>query len=254
MGVLVVGGVLAGLLGGLLAGAFGVGGGIVLVPMLTLALGLGQHEAQGITLAVLLAPVSLPAVIAYQRRFPIRWRLAATLALGFLPGVAGGSRVAVALPDRPLRMLFALFMLFVAWRTWLAGRAEPEAGDQPQRSAWHGLWIGALGGLLAGTFGVGGALAMFPFLTGTMGLSQHRAQATTLAAMLPPIGLPGVMVYARSTGGLPWLLLAAVTAGYLAGAFAGAEVAARTGSRRLSRAFALFVLASSLAMIARALR
>lgn len=253
MGVLVAGGILAGLLGGLLAGAFGVGGGIVLVPMLSLVLGLGQHEAQGITLTVLLAPVSLPAVIAYQRHFPIPWRLAAAIALGFLPGVAAGSRAAVAVPDRPLRMLFALFMLFVAWRTWRSG-SVPDRGDRPARSAWHGLWIGVLGGLLAGAFGVGGALAMIPFLVGTMGLSQHRAQATTLAAMLPPIGLPGVMIYARSAGGLPWLLLAAVTAGYLAGAFTGAEVAARTGSRRLSRAFALFVLVSSLAMIARALR
>lgn len=253
MGVLVAGGVLAGLLGGVLAGAFGVGGGIVLVPMLSLVLGLDQHQAQGITLTVLLAPVSLPAVIAYQRRFPIRWRLAATLALGFLPGVAAGSRVAVALPDRPLRVLFALFMLVVAWRTWRSG-TEGDAGDRPAGSAWHGLWIGLLGGFLAGTFGVGGAIAMIPFLTGIMGLSQHRAQATTLAAMLPPIGLPGVMIYAGSAGGLPWLLLAAVTAGYLAGAFAGAEVAARTGSRRLSRAFALFVLVSALALIARALR
>ncbi len=253
MGVHFVGGVLAGLLGGLLAGAFGVGGGVVLVPMLSLVLGLGQHEAQGVTLTVLLAPVSLPAVIAYQRYFPIPWRLAAAIAVGFLPGVAAGSRAAVAVPDGPLRILFALFMLFVAWRTWRSGTA-PDPGDQPARSAWHGLWIGLLGGLLAGVFGVGGAIAMIPFLTGVIGLSQHRAQATTLAAMLPPIGLPGVLIYAHSGHGLPWLLLAAVTAGYLAGAFAGAEVAARTGSRRLSRAFALFVLVASLAMLARALR
>lgn len=254
MGVILTGAVISGILGGLLSGAFGVGGGVVLVPMLALALGLGQHEAQAVALAVMLLPIGLPAVIAYQRRFPIRWRLAGAIALGFLPAVALGSRVATGLPDRPLRILFTLFLLAVAWRTWNVGRAAEPARQPVTRSAWHGLWIGALGGALAGLFGVGGAVAMIPFLVGTMGLSQHEAQGTTLAAMLPPIGLPGVLVYARSGGGLPWGVMAAVAAGFLAGAFGGAELAARTGSRRLARFFALFVLASAAAMAWRTLR
>jgi uncharacterized protein len=253
--MLLTGALMAGLLGGLLAGLFGVGGGLVLVPVLSLALGLGQHEAQGGTLAVLLLPVGLPAVIAYRRRFPIRWPLVAAVVLGFLPAVAAGSRTAIGLPDRPLRLLFALCMLFAAWRTWRAGDAPaPQGGAGPRPSAWHGLWIGALGGLLSGLFGVGGAIAMIPFLVGVMGLSQHEAQATSLAAMLPPIGLPGVLVYARSSAGLPWGIVGAVAAGFLVGGFGGAVIAGRTGSRRLARAFALFVLASAAGMAWRALR
>lgn len=248
--LLAAGAIAVGIVAGLLSGAFGIGGGIVMVPLLALGLGLTQHQAQGMTLAVMILPIGLPAVVTYNRMHPIRWRLVGAMVLGFLPGVLAGSLGASALPERPLRVLFVLFLVFVAWRTW-SGARPGGAAIRPRAPDGHGLWIGALAGGLAGAFGVGGGLVMIPLLRRFAGQSQHEAQGTSLAVMLPPIGLPGVWVYTRGHG-LQLGLIAAVAGGFLGGALVGAHLATRTGSRRLSGAFALLVLAAAAALALRA--
>ena len=96
MSPLLPGGLLAGAVAGLLSGIFGIGGGIVLVPALGLLLALPQHQAQGVTLAVLLLPVGLPAVVAYHRRAPIRPGLVLATSVTFGCGGVGGLFVPTA--------------------------------------------------------------------------------------------------------------------------------------------------------------
>jgi uncharacterized membrane protein YfcA len=238
---LLLAGLASGLLAGVLSGVFGIGGGIVLVPMLGLLLGLDQHAAQGVTLAVLLLPVGLPAVLAYHRRAPLRLGLVAALVAGFVAGVGGGARAAVWLPERPMRLFFVAFLVVVAASGFLSSGSAGAASERPPASPWHGLWIGVVGGALAGLLGVGGGIVMVPLLAGVMRMSRHEAQGTSLATMLPPVGLPGVLVYARTQGGLPWSLVAALAVGFAGGALAGAGLAAQTGAARLTRAFSIFV-------------
>ena len=240
--------VAAGLLAGLLSGLFGIGGGIVLVPLLGFLLGLGQQDAQGVTLAVLLLPIGLPAVLAYRKRVAIRWRLVGALIVGFVLAVAPGAWVANAMDGRQLRGVFAFFVLVVAWQMWRrasgGARGTPMAGAATA-SDWNGVWIGALGGFLGGLLGVGGAIVMIPFLVSVMRLDQHEAQATTLAVMLPPVGLPGVLAYAHARHALPWDLLGTVAIGFAVGALGGAQVAVRMRTGPLARAFALFLVAAA---------
>jgi hypothetical protein len=261
-----LGGGVAGLLAGALSGAFGVGGGIVLVPLLGLLLGLGQHEAQGVTLAVLLLPVGLPAVLAYLRQVRIRWWLVAALVAGFLAGVGIGAEGARGIPERPLRGLFVGFLVLSAARSWRMAGGVPRSDPAPGavgapgqvdgrraggNDLWHGLWIGALGGVLSGALGIGGGIVMVPLLAAVIGLGQREAQATSLATMLPPVGLPGVLVYARGQGGLPWPLAAVVVAGFALGGYLSARRAARVSPAWLSRAFALFTAAVAVALAVR---
>jgi uncharacterized membrane protein YfcA len=245
----------AALLAGLLSGIFGIGGGVVLVPLLGLILGLDQHDAQGVTLAILLLPIGAAAVVEYHRARAIRWRLVLPLVAGFLGGVAGGSLVANQIPERPLRALFVLFLVTVAVRNLRSGKkgaASPvPAPRHPLRDA---VWIGALGGLASGLLGIGGAIVMIPFLVSRVGLTQHEAQGTSLATMLPPIGLPGVLVYARAQGGLPWDVIAWAAGGFLVGAALGARLAVRTRGPRLSLAFALFQLTVAALLLVRVVR
>jgi uncharacterized membrane protein YfcA len=247
----------AGLIAGALSGLFGVGGGIVLVPLLGLFLGLRQQEAQGVTLGVLLLPLGLPAVLAYRRRFAIRWWLVAALVVGFLAGVAQGALLANRTGERPLRLLFALFLAAVAVQVWKSASPLEEAtavGMGGPSGGWNGLWIGAAAGFLAGLFGIGGGIVLVPLLVRTMRMSQHEAQATSLAVLIPPIGLPGFLVYAGAQGRLPWALLAGVVSGFAIGALAGALLAIRTRSARLARAFSVFVLVTGGALAWKALR
>lgn len=234
------------LLAGLLSGVLGIGGGVVLVPLLGLILGLDQHDAQGVTLAILAFPIGAAAVREYHRAGAIRWRIVAPLIGGFLVGVGAGSLGANVLSERSLRIGFVLFLLVIAARN-LRGSREPSGpasapgpASVAARSAWHAAWIGAAGGLASGLLGIGGAVVMIPLLVGVLGLTQHQAQGTSLATMLPPVGLPGVWVYARAQGGLPWVVIGWAAVGFLVGGAIGAKVAVRTRGPWLVRAFALF--------------
>jgi uncharacterized membrane protein YfcA len=108
---------------GVLAGLFGVGGGILFVPILVLFLDLGQVEAQATSLAAI-----LPTVIAgawQQHRYGnVRWRAAAVVGVGAVVGVQVGVLVAHSLPEDVLRRLFGLLMIGVA--AHLAWRARTE--------------------------------------------------------------------------------------------------------------------------------
>ena len=119
--------VLAAVLGvfaGVLAGMFGVGGGILFVPVLV-ALGLSQHEATGTSLLAILPTVA--AGTWRQRRYGnVRWRTALVLGLSSIAGAAVGVQVATALPEDTLRRLFAVFLLTVAAQlAWRARRPAP---------------------------------------------------------------------------------------------------------------------------------
>lgn len=244
-----LGGLGTGLGGGVLSGLFGVGGGIVMVPLLGLFLGLDQHRAQGTTLAAMLLPTGLPAVLEYRRRgIQVHLPLVGTLVLGFLGGVTGGALVANSIPSPILRWGYAAFLLLLA--AFSSRQREPGSGDSkasdPVPSGRDGLsWglpIGLAAGVVSGLTGLGGAVVVIPLLTARYRMTQHEAQLTSLMMLLPPIGLPGVLVYARAQGGLPWAVIAGVIAGFLAGAFLGARLATRLSGPGLRRGFTLVLV------------
>jgi len=109
-----------GVVAGVLAGLFGVGGGILFVPTLTLVLGLTQLHAEASSLLAIL-PTAAAGAWRQRRYGNVRWRTALVLALGAIVGVEAGVQVAEALPEHTLRRLFGVLMLAVAaqlaWRT-----------------------------------------------------------------------------------------------------------------------------------------
>lgn len=105
---------LIGLAAGVLSGLVGVGGGIIIVPALVMALGISQHSAQGNTLAMLMIPVGALAVFNYYRSGHIDWRIALLLAVGFIPGAWLGSKLALALPALAVKRIFGVLLLLVA--------------------------------------------------------------------------------------------------------------------------------------------
>jgi len=241
-------GLATGVGGGLLAGLFGVGGGIVMVPLLSLFLGLDQHRAQGATLAAMLLPTGLPAVLEYHRRgIATSLTLVGVLILGFLFGIYGGSRVANLIPSLGLRWGFVAFLVFLSMKTfWRQERPSVDRVREPidlSKGLWSvGLPIGFLAGVLSGLTGLGGAVVVIPMLATRFHMTQHEAQLTSLAMLLPPIGLPGVYVYAQAAGGLPWVVIAYVAVGFAIGALMGARLATRIQGVRLKQAYAGLVL------------
>jgi uncharacterized membrane protein YfcA len=105
---------------GLVGGLFGVGGGIVLVPLLAIFLRQEQHVAQGTSLGVV-ALVAVGALVPYLVRGHWDWPLLGGLAAGALLGVVIGAKAMVRMPPSTLRVLFALLMLAVAARLLIFG-------------------------------------------------------------------------------------------------------------------------------------
>lgn len=241
-----------GLCGGLLSGLFGVGGGIVMVPLLGLVLGLDQHRAQGATLAAMLLPTGLPAVLQYRSRgIRTSLPLVGVLVLAFLFGIYGGALVANQIPSEPLRWGYASFLLLLAFKTFF--RQEPNPVDRTLQPLdlggrlWtSGLPIGLLAGVVSGLTGLGGAVVVIPLLASRFRMTQHEAQLTSLVMLLPPIGLPGVWVYAQAQGGLPWLAILGVAVGFGLGALGGARMATRTQGAKLKQIYAGVVLLMAL--------
>ena len=98
---------------GVLAGLFGVGGGILFVPTLTLALGLTQIHAEASSLLAIL-PTAAVGAWRQQRYGNVRWRSALILGLAAIAGVEAGVQIAEQLPQDTLRRLFGVLMLIVA--------------------------------------------------------------------------------------------------------------------------------------------
>jgi uncharacterized membrane protein YfcA len=102
---------------GVYSGIMGLGGGTVMIPVLVLLLGFTQHQAVGTSLAVMIPPVTLPAVIEFYRQGHVDLRIAAWIALGFLCGAFLGGFVANKLPDTTLRLIFGFILIYVGGYT-----------------------------------------------------------------------------------------------------------------------------------------
>jgi len=109
------------------------------------------------------------------------------------------------------------------------------------------LCIGLLAGLVSGLLGVGGGSVMIPFFVLMFGLSQHAAQGTALAAMLPPVFLLAVLrYYHEGHVYVPMALM--VAAGLTAGALLGAHYAQVVPAAALKRAFGIYMIVIGIKM------
>ncbi len=106
--------VLIGVLAGLLSGFVGVGGGILIVPALIWGLGFTQHQAVGTSLAVLLLPVGILAVMNYHKSGNLDWRAALIISTTFVVGAYFGSKLSLSLPAATVRKVFGGVMILAA--------------------------------------------------------------------------------------------------------------------------------------------
>jgi uncharacterized membrane protein YfcA len=111
--------ILIGILAGVLSGLVGVGGGIIMVPLLVMFFSFNQHEAQGTSLAVLAVPVTAVAVFNYYKAGQINLKYAAVIAVFFVVGSIVGSKFALTLDQKLLKKIFAVVLLVIAGKMLL---------------------------------------------------------------------------------------------------------------------------------------
>lgn len=234
---------------GFFGGLFGIGGGIIAIPVLGIFFGFQQQAAQG-TAIVLVLPTALTGLVQYLRRVSLDWRIVASLAVTALPITVFASRLVTLLPSRPVRYGFVVFLVvlaaYIARRAWMLGRRSPR---KPLGLKFAPL-LGVFCGLVSGFFSVGGSIFSVPLLTEYFGQTQLLAQATALAFTAPGIIL-SVAVYALA-GDVDWAVGIPLAIGGVSTVAFGVGVAHRLPERMLRFLFVAFVLVCAVALFARA--
>jgi uncharacterized membrane protein YfcA len=120
--------ILIGVGAGMLSGLVGIGGGIVIVPALVYFLAFSQKQAQGTSLAILLLPIGILAVINYYKdpQVHLDIKVVALIIIGFLAGSYFGSKLALSLPDVMVKKIFAIFMLLIAIKMLFIDKPKPN--------------------------------------------------------------------------------------------------------------------------------
>ena len=240
-----------GLCTGFLAGLLGLGGGMLMVPFLTIILhSQGYPPAYTVKMAIAtsLATIcftSLSSVRAHHKRGAVLWPVARILAPGILVGAFVGSQLAIALPERLLGLLFAAFVAFSATQMFLNRRPKPSR-TLPRAPGMFGM--GGVIGLLSALVGAGGAFVSVPFMT-WCNVAIHNAVATS-SALGFPIALAGTIGYVIAGLNLPampsgaigylyWPGLVVLSVASMATAPLGARVAHSMDIAPLKKAFAV---------------
>lgn len=242
----------AGMAAGLVGGLFGVGGGILLVPVLVFMLGRSQHVAH----ATSLVAVTLAAV-AGAARFGLDGAVSlvgsALLVGGAIVGAQVGARLLPKVSGHRLRQAFGVLLLILAVRFVVVGATDGTAVDGdlvPALSAARAL-AHVAGGFAAGVtssmLGVGGGVIMVPLLAIGLGYGQHIAEGTSLAVIVPT-ALTGAISHARS-GYTDWALGLRLGAAAIVGSAIGASVALGLQPAALGRTFGILQAAVGIAIL-----
>lgn len=174
---------IVGIVGGFFSGLLGVGGGIVMVPMLISLIRFDQRRASATSLAAIV-PTALVGSVGYLIGGRVELLAGLLIAVGGVVGSQLGSWLLRRVPTRTLRWLFvALLVALGAWM--LFGHVDAVARLALTPIAVGGLVVlGLFMGVASGLFGIGGGVIVVPVLVGVFGVGQLSAKGTSLVVMI----------------------------------------------------------------------
>jgi len=175
--------VFVGMAAGFLSGIFGVGGGILIVPGLTIFVRMDQRLAHGTSLAAIL-PISVASLITYWGHQHVDWPVAFWLSCGAVAGSIVGTRLLAVTSKRTLGLIFGSVLIVSAIRLFIS--TQGDGRDELHFSIVLALVaIGLIAGALAGLLGVGGGVVMVPAMVVLFGISSVIAKGTSIAVIVP---------------------------------------------------------------------
>jgi uncharacterized membrane protein YfcA len=254
---------------GLLGALTGLGGGVVIIPLLTLAFGVDIRYAAGASLVSVIA-TSSGAASAYVREGYTNLRVGMFLEIATTLGALGGAALAGVLSTRTIAIVFGLVLLHAAFestrrRNVTDGPALPpdpvarrlrldstfptEGGPRAYqvRRVWQGFGVMGIAGMLSGLLGIGSGALKVVAMDGVMAL-PFKVSTTTSNFMIGVTAAASAGVYLRRGYIDPGLAMPVVL-GVLAGSLLGARLLTRLDSGRLRWLFAVVVVALAVEMI-----
>jgi len=244
----------------IVASLTGIGGGIFIVPVLTLLYTFSPQNAIGTSLTSIIF-TAVASTLNYARQRRIYWRTGLILAAVTAPGAYLGAWLTSLLNARDLGLIFGFFLVLVAVyiitdlsdlrRSKSQRKESTEKSDSELVKSGKTMAIGAglsfFGGLASGLLGIGGGLLVVPIMTFAMGMSIHLATATSMFTMIFT-SISGVTQHYQANHiNFESALLLAL--GAIFGAQVGAYTSKRISGKNLRRVFGVVVIISGINMI-----
>ncbi|MFB3888532.1 MAG: sulfite exporter TauE/SafE family protein [Candidatus Bathyarchaeia archaeon] len=250
---------LLGFLIGIVAAMTGVGGGIFIVPLLTLVFGFVPAHAVGTSLAVIVF-TAVAASFGYWRQKLVFFRAGLLLAVATVPGSVLGAYLTSVLSPAVLGLVFGVFLVVVAVRMVFestafrgkkgSGRSlvvSEEALFADKRRLSVGVGLSFFGGVASGLLGIGGGVLLVPIMALILLLPMHVVVATSMLTMILTSVAGAAQHYVQGNIDFAYALLLAV--GAVVGAQVGAYISGKLSGRNLRRIFAVVLLIVSVQMI-----
>jgi uncharacterized membrane protein YfcA len=212
-----------GLIAGFFSGIFGIGGGLIMIPLMVGILKLGQHQAHGTSLVAIVF-TGLSGAISYALNGSINLTAAICLVSTAMLTARAGARYCHVLPEWKLKKYFGAVLILCAILLILKpfiGKSTAAVPLYFQIGVF--LIVGAFTGFLSGMMGVGGGTIMVPAMVLLAGFSQHLAQGTSLLVMVPAGGV-GAFTHWK-LGNVATGILAGLVPGIILGAYLGGHIA-----------------------------
>lgn len=229
---------LAGFFTGFGGGLASLGGGTLLIPMLTGWLGLSQHEARG-TAMVVAGFTAISGALGYGLNGSVQWNTLLWTGIPALICAPVAARLSVHWPEKTLRRVFAVVLLLGAVALILRG-SEPAGGFA---SGWPDLWlvlVGVIAGVVAGVVGISGGPILAPLFVLGLGMPQQLAQGSSLTSRLPAIASS---IWENQREGLiRWRSVPLLGAGDVVGTVLGTHLALWMPEHLLRYAFAVLLV------------
>lgn len=260
---------LAGLFVGVCAGLLGIGGGMLIIPLLNVVFGFDAHAASATSLFTVV-PTSISGAISHLRNKTCYLKLGIVLGIGGAVTSTLGVYLGSISPTWAIILVTAAIIFYSAF-TMLSkagksprsqGRgalpssdvghsAEPQAQDAPfvltRGTLLAGFGIGIATGLCAGYVGLGGGFIMVPLMTAWLGVPMKKASGTSMIAIII-LAIPGV-VGQMILGNVDYLAGVMLSVGSIPGAFMGAKLVQKVNDRQLRFLFAGFLLLAGVLLL-----
>lgn len=230
---------------GFASGLMGIGGGVLLTPLLRLLLGIPQLVALATPLPVLL-PSSAASSIAYYKERKQDFKLAGYILITALPMTWIGAETTKFVSGTLLMILTGVFILFVSITFLIRSlilKEQPRHDELPTNPI-KAMWLGIVGGFMAGLLAIGGGIIYIPIILRFFGRSMKTAQATSLIVVLV-VAIPGTIKH-HMLGNIDWMLALVLACTMVPGSYLGAKFALHLRNNTLERIFGIVTFAFSI--------
>ncbi|CAN5867857.1 hypothetical protein BH23ACT5_BH23ACT5_12340 [soil metagenome] len=230
---------LVGAVAGFLSGMLGVGGGIIMVPLLVGVLGFDQHRAHASSLAAIVL-IAISAAVRFGAAGEVVWSVGLALGVGGVVGSTLGAHLMHRLSPDTLKLVFGVILVLAGARLALGGDEATGEVASMVVSVVVGILIGLVAGIASGIAGIGGGVLMVPAMVLLLGMPQHAAEGTSLVAILFT-AVAGTRVHLANRR-VDLKQAAIIGLGGVLSAQLGAALALDLSATSLSRVFGVFVI------------